>query len=106
IGVAETRALPAAEAMIGDRHRDRHVDADHADIDALREFARGVTIARENRHAIAILVCARQAQSGLEIGGSDDLQHGTEDFLAIGAHGSRDAVEQRWADEKSVLMSL
>src|SRR3546814_4392133 len=31
VGVAEGRAFPAAERMIGDRHRDRHIDADHAD---------------------------------------------------------------------------
>src|SRR6185503_18394152 len=29
VGVAEGGALPAAEGVIGDRHRDRHVDADH-----------------------------------------------------------------------------
>src|SRR3546814_11659697 len=32
VGVAEGRAFPAAERMIGDRHRDRDVDADHADV--------------------------------------------------------------------------
>jgi hypothetical protein len=33
VEIAEARALPAAEGVIGERHRDRHVDADHADID-------------------------------------------------------------------------
>ena len=33
VQVAEARALPAAEGVVGDRHRDRHVDADHADLD-------------------------------------------------------------------------
>ena len=34
VGVAEQRALPAAEAVVRGGHRDRHVDADHADLDA------------------------------------------------------------------------
>src|SRR6188508_2524133 len=33
VEIAEAGLLPAAEGVIGDRHRDRHVDADHADID-------------------------------------------------------------------------
>ena len=39
VGVAEGRALPAAEGVIGDRHGDRDVDPDHADIDAGGEVA-------------------------------------------------------------------
>jgi len=38
-------ALAAAEGVIGNRHRDRHVDADHADIDLGGEIARGVAVA-------------------------------------------------------------
>src|SRR6185503_14158366 len=30
VEIAEAGLLPAAERVIGDRHRDRHVDADHA----------------------------------------------------------------------------
>src|SRR6185312_13528482 len=49
VEVAEAGLLPAAEGVIGDRHRDRHVDADHADIDLGREVARGVAVAGEDR---------------------------------------------------------
>ena len=42
VEVAEAGLLPAAEGVIGDRYRNRHVDADHADIDFGREVARGV----------------------------------------------------------------
>src|SRR6266567_9159535 len=44
VEIAETGLLPAAERIVRDRHRDRHVDADHADIDLGREIARGVAI--------------------------------------------------------------
>src|SRR5690606_24105063 len=45
VEVAEARALPAAEGVVGDRHRDGHVDADHADIDLGGEIARRIAVA-------------------------------------------------------------
>src|SRR4051812_22704909 len=48
VDVAEARALPAAERVVGNRHRDRHVDTDHADIDPGGELARGVAVAGED----------------------------------------------------------
>src|SRR5438046_7894675 len=68
--VAEARALPTAEAVVGDRHRDRHVDADHADIDAGGEFARGVAVAGEDGDAVAIFVLRGEAYRFLEIAGA------------------------------------
>src|SRR5437899_139046 len=53
VEIAEAGFLPAAEGVIGDRHRDWHVDADHADIDLGREIARGVAVAGEDRDPIA-----------------------------------------------------
>src|ERR1700688_532765 len=50
VEIAEAGLLPAAEGVIGDRHRNRHVDADHADIDLGGEIARGVAVAGENRN--------------------------------------------------------
>src|SRR5690606_27420764 len=53
---AEQRALPAAEAVKGHRHRDRDVDADHAGLDAPRVFACRSAAAGEHRGAVAVLV--------------------------------------------------
>src|SRR5690242_10129883 len=50
--VAEQRALPAAEAVEGHRHRDRDVDAHHPDLDLVREVARRVAVAGEDRGAV------------------------------------------------------
>src|SRR3546814_9954787 len=80
IDVAETRALPAAEGVVGDRHRDRHVDADHADVDAGGEFARGMAVAREDRDAFAILMARGQRQRFLEILRADHLEDGAENL--------------------------
>src|SRR5690606_11293119 len=51
---AEDRALPAAEAVEGHGHRDRHVDADHADVDTLLELPRGIAVAGEDRGTVAV----------------------------------------------------
>src|SRR5690348_3870874 len=54
--VAEAGALPSAEAVVADWHRDRDVHADHAYIDPRGEFACGVAVTREDRDAVAVLV--------------------------------------------------
>src|SRR5258708_14342857 len=56
VEVAETGLLPAAEGVGRDRHRDRHVDADHADIDLGGEIARGAAVAGEDRSPIAVIM--------------------------------------------------
>src|SRR5260370_36739276 len=56
VEIAEAGLLPAAEGVIRDRHRDRNVDADHADIDLGGEIARGVAVAAEDRNAVAVVV--------------------------------------------------
>src|SRR5262249_3438981 len=60
VEVAEAGALPAAERVIGERHRNREVDADHADVHPAGEIACGVAVAREDRDAVAILVLRRE----------------------------------------------
>src|SRR5204863_8195331 len=60
VEIAEAGLLPAAEGVIGDRHRDRHVDADHADIDLGSEVARRVAVAREDRDTVAVIMVGRQ----------------------------------------------
>src|SRR5271170_4372906 len=56
VEIAEAGALPAAERIVGDRHGNRHVDADHADLDLAGEIARGVTVTGEDRDAVAVFV--------------------------------------------------
>src|SRR3546814_3706995 len=61
--------------MIGDRHRDRHVDAHHAHFDRTRELAGGVAVAREDGDAVAILVRRGQFHRFGESSRADDLEH-------------------------------
>ncbi len=62
VQVAEAGLFPAAEGVIGERHRDRHVDAHHARIYAGGEIASRVAIAGEDRGAVAVFVIARERQ--------------------------------------------
>jgi hypothetical protein len=67
VHVAEQALLPAAEAVPGHRHRDRHVDADHAHLHPAGELARHVAVAGEAGHAVAELVVVDQLQRAGEI---------------------------------------
>src|SRR5262245_47408640 len=77
--VAEQRALPAAKAVEGHWYRDRHIDADHADLDAVGELARGVAVAGEDRDAVAVFMVVDELGGMIEIGGAHDGQHRAED---------------------------
>src|SRR5689334_14411731 len=104
--VAEAGALPPAEAVVAYRHRDRDVDADHADIHARSEFASRVAVPSEDGDAVAILVLRRELQRRLEIGRADHLQHGPEDLVLVGLHIRRHVIEEGRADEEAFLMAL
>src|SRR5919112_2518429 len=54
VDIAEARTLPAAERVVGDRDRDRHVDSDHPDVDPRRELARRVAVTGEDGDPVAI----------------------------------------------------
>src|SRR5690606_26657784 len=103
---AEDRALPAAEAVEGHGHRDRHVDADHADVDTLLELPRGIAVAGEDRGTVAVFVVVDQLQRLLERSDPHHGQHRPEDFLLIDAHLRRDVIEQRRADVEAVLVAF
>src|ERR1700757_1027240 len=62
VEIAEARALPAAEGVIGHRDRNRHVNTDHAHLHPGHEIAGGIAVAGEHRHPVAILVLRGQPQ--------------------------------------------
>src|SRR3546814_2014636 len=67
VGVAKCRTLPATKGMVSDWNRDRHVDADHADIYTCLEFTGGVAVTGENGDAVSILMLAGKRQRLLKI---------------------------------------
>ena len=56
IGVAKSRALPAAKRVIGDRHWDWHIDTNHADIHLRRKFPRRAAIRSKERDPVTVLM--------------------------------------------------
>src|SRR3954462_11930410 len=91
--VAEQGGLPAAEAVERHRHWDRHVDADHPDIDLVRELARGIAVAGEDGGAVAELVLVDHARRRVVVGYPGDGEYGTENLLLVDRHLRRDVVE-------------
>jgi len=104
--VAEQGTLPVAKAVERHRHRGRHVDADHADLDAVGEFARGVAVAGEDRDAVALLVVVDELRRAVEIGGAHDRENRPEDLLLVDPHLGFHFVEQAAAEEKALLVPL
>src|SRR5208282_5334532 len=94
VEIAEPRALPAAESVIGDRHRDRHVDADHADLDLAGEVARRVAVAGEDRDAVAVFMVVAEAERFRIVVRADDREHRAENLFLVDAHVLGDMVEE------------
>ena len=51
IEIAKRRAFPVTERVIGEWHRDRDIDADHANLNLGGEIARRIAVSGENRKA-------------------------------------------------------
>src|ERR1019366_9338602 len=86
VEVAEEGLVPAVEREPGHGGRHADVDADHAALDAVFEFARSLARAREDRGAVAIRRAVGQLNSGVEVGHTNHVEHGAEDFLAHHSH--------------------
>src|SRR5271169_5494517 len=106
VEVAEARALPAAEGVVGERHRDGEIHPDHADLDTADEITRGIAVAREDGDAVAVFVLGGQPYRLLVILGAHDGEDGTENLLLVDAHLGRHLVEQTAAHEIALLIAL
>ena len=80
--VAEQRVLPAAEAVEGHRHRDRDVDADHADLDPALELARRLAARGEDRRAVGIGAGVDQLDRLVQRAHAHDGEDRAEDLVA------------------------
>src|ERR1700722_18509563 len=98
VEITETGPFPATKRVVAHRDGNGHVDPDHADLHPGNEIARGVAVAGEDRHPVAVLVLASQTQSLVIVVGTDDAEHGTEDLIGVDRHIAGDMVEQRGPD--------
>src|ERR1700722_10269344 len=86
VEIAETRALPAAERIVGDRDRDWDIDPDHADLDLAGEVACGVAGAGEDGDAVPVFVIVAQPKRLAVVMRAHHRQHRPEDLFLVDAH--------------------
>src|SRR5699024_3641852 len=60
VQVTETRGLPTAEGVVSNWHWDRHVDANHADVDLGCKIPCRSIVRRKDCHSVAVLVFGRK----------------------------------------------
>src|SRR6201989_3576006 len=106
VEIAEAGALPAAERVVGERHRNGEIHAHHADLYAIDEVAGGVPVAGEDGDAVAVLVLGRQAHGLFVVLGADDREHRPEDLFLVDLHLGLHLIEQAGAHEVGLLLAL
>src|SRR5215831_3374662 len=105
VRVAEQAAFPAAEAMPSHRHRDRHIDADHAHFDAAPEFAGDVAVAGVAGYAVGKRMSVDQLDRGREVWHAHAGEHRAEDLLAVDAHLRSHMIKQRGSEPEALLVA-
>ena len=105
VRLPEQGVLPAAERVVGHRHRDGDVDADHPDVDAALEPPRGLAGAGEDRGAVAVGVGVDDRDGLVHGAGTDHRQHRAEDLLRVDVHRRGDVVDHGRAHEEAVLVA-
>ena len=106
VQVPESGGLPPAEGVVGNRHRNRHVDPDHADLHLSLEPAGRSTVAGEDRGAVRVRVGVDQVQALVEGVNAHDREHRPEDLVAVDGHVGGDVVEQGRAEEEALGREL
>ncbi len=92
--------------MVGQRHRDWHVDADHADVDAVGEIAGGVAVTCVDRGAVAVFVGHGETERLFVGACADSGQDWAEDLFFVDVHVWCDVVKEVWADKEAVFIAL
>src|SRR5262245_10309988 len=89
VEIAKERLLPAAERVERHRHRNRYVDAHHADLHVLLEEPRRRTRSREQGRSVSIRIAVDQCNGVLELAHANDDEHRSENFILINRHLGR-----------------
>jgi len=92
--------------VVGEGHWNGEIHADHADLYAIDEIAGRITISREDRNAVSILVFRWQPDGFLIVFCAHDRQNGSENLFLVDSHVRLDVIEQTAAHEIPVLVAL
>src|SRR5450830_158636 len=102
--VTKQRALPATKAVVGHRHRQWNVHADHAHFNLVTEQTRRFTVTGEDARAVAVFVIVDQLHRRFQAIHPHHAQHRPEDLFFIDTHLRRHAIKQTAAKEETLLM--
>src|SRR5690606_31809816 len=91
--IAIQALFPAAKAVPGHWHRQRHINSHHADLNAARELAGYMTVARKAGYAIAERVGIDPFYGLLKVRHPHAAQYRPEDFLLVNTHLRSQTVE-------------
>src|SRR6266849_10137073 len=106
VEITEARALPPAEGIVRQRHRNGEIDPHHADIDALSEIPRSFAVAGKDGDAVAVVMLGWQPHGFLVVLGPHHTNHRAENLFLVDPHVRRHLVEQAAAHEVAVLIAL
>src|SRR5680860_1144197 len=95
--VPEERVLPATEGVVGHRHRYRHVDADHPDVDTALEAPSSLAAVGEDGGPVAVWVRVDELDGLVDRVGPYDGEHRAEDLLGVDIHLGGHAVDDSGA---------
>src|SRR3990172_11323812 len=101
VTVAEDRALPTSERVVGHRNRYRNVDPDHADLNLVLEPTRCPPVVGENCDPVGVRVGIDERERFGEGPGAHHAKHRTEDLVSVNRHRRRDAVEETRAQKET-----
>ena len=104
VRVAEERGLPAAERVVRDGHRDRHVDPDHARLHLELELPGDAAVAREDRGAVAVGVVVHEPDRLVVRVDARDAEHGPKISSSYAFISGLQVVEQRDAEPEAVAL--
>ena len=103
-GVTEEGVAPAAEGVVADRHRDGHVDTDHAGIRVSLELAGRPAVPGEDGRAVAVGVVSNHAYRLVVTVNPNYRQNRAEDLVCVDTHVGSDPVQQRGAEKEAVAV--
>src|SRR5699024_1357324 len=106
VQVTETGGFPTAKGIVGNWHRDGHIDAYHANIDSAGELACSIAVASKNGHPVTVFMFGWQCQGLFEIVGANNGQHWTEDLILIDRHIFGGVIKDSRTNVEAIFMSI
>src|SRR5437899_1257555 len=103
--VAEGGTLPAAEAVVGHRYWQRHVDADHANLDVVAEITCGLTVTGKDAGTVTVFVVIDQLHRFCHRVDAHHTQYRAENLFFVSVHAGLHVIEQGAADEVAIFMA-